>query len=93
MCFDSEVEWNENELEEAISDMKCDHVVMNENGSVQHEDKSSELEEGDNELDEVAPSEKIKDEVGEVIAPTPRTTRSGKSYVQVVERSIEYSRE
>ena len=85
MGSDSEEEWNEDELQEAISD-------MNENGNL-HEDKNSELEEGDDDLDEVEPSEEINDEVAEAIAPSPRTTRSGKSYAQAVERGIEYSRE
>ena len=93
VCSVSEEEWNEDELQETISDVKSDHVVMNENGGVQHEDKSSELEEDDDDLDEVAPSEEINDEVAEFVAPAPRTTRSGKSYAQVVERGMEYSRE
>ena len=79
VCSDSEEEWNEDELQETISDMKCDRVEIKENDSVQHVDKNSEIEEGDDELDEVAPSEEINDEVAEAIAPSPRTTRSGKS--------------
>ena len=90
---DSEEEWDEDELQKTISDMKSDHVVMNENDGVQDKNKTDELEESGDELDEVVPSEKINDEVAEVVAPAPRTTRSGKSYAQAVQRGIEQSRE
>jgi len=90
---DSEEEWDEDELQKTISDMKSDHVVMNENDGVQDKNKTDELEESGDELDEVVPSEKINDEVAEVVAPAPRTTRSGNSYAQAVQRCIEYSRE
>ena len=99
VCSDSDEEWNEDELQETISDMKCDHVVMSEN-----ENKNSEREEGDDILVDEAPienedknSEQQEDDevlVEEApIEPSPRTTRSGRSYAQVVERGVEYSRE
>jgi len=87
---DSEEMWDEDELQEKISDMKSDHVVMNENEDVQDEDKSYELVEGDDEFGEVVPSGK-NDEVADDDISAPRTTRSGKTYVQVVERGIENS--
>jgi len=89
VCPDSEDEWDEDEVQETISDMKSDHVVMNENDGVQDKDKTDELEESGDDLDEIVPSEKINDEVAEVVAFAPRTTRSGKSYAQVVQRGIE----
>jgi len=83
VCSDSEEEWDEDELQETIPDMKSDHLVMNNNEDLQDED----------ELGEVGQSEDKNDEVAEDVTPAPRTTRSGKIYAQVVERGIEYSRE
>ncbi len=99
VCSDSDEEWNEDELQETISDMKCDHVVMSEN-----EDKNSKRQEGDDVLVEEAPIEnedkKSEQQEGDdvlveeaPIAPSPRTTRSRKSYAQVVQRGVKYSRE
>jgi len=93
VCSDSEEAWDKDELQETISDMKSDHVVMNDNEDVEDEDKSDELGEGDDEIGEVEQSEDKKDKVVEDDTLAPRTTRSGKTYAQVVERGIGYSRE
>ncbi len=53
VCSNSGEEWDEDELQQAISDMKSDHVVMNGIEDVDDQDKSDELVKGDDEIGEV----------------------------------------
>jgi len=53
VCSNNGEEWNEDELQQTISDMKSDHVVMNGIEDVDDQDKSDELVEGDDKIGEV----------------------------------------
>ena len=90
---DSEEEWDEDELQETSSDMQSDNEIMNDNEDVEDEDKSDEFAEDEDEIGEVVQNEDKSDELVEDDTPTRRTIRSGKTYAQVVETGIEYTRE